>query len=113
MSASAGATVAEIGRRTDFGDVEYAIPSFDGDDRSFDVRDFVRMFEEIMTIIRADEVFKLLVLRRKLKGAANCLTFAPDAVTYDGLKAMLIAEFGNKLSIAEAERMLRRRKWMT
>lgn len=69
------------------------MPEFTGNDRSHDVREFLKLFEDIMIISRADETFKLLSLRRKLKEAAACLTRRPTAVTY------------------EAERMLRARKW--
>lgn len=97
--------------RLTFGDIEYAIMDYTGDDRSIDIRDFLKLFEDILTMAQADESFKLLALRRKLKGAANCLTKMPTAVTYEGLKKLLLDEFGNKLTVAEAERMLRSRKW--
>lgn len=67
----------------------------------------MRSFEDIMTLVGADATFKLLALRRKLKGAANCLTFTIEALSYDGLKNLLLEE----LTTAEAERMLRRRTW--
>lgn len=98
-------------RRIDFSDIEYSIPNFSGDDRGHDVRDFLRVFEEVMTLTQADETFKSLALRRKLKGAANCLMYTTEAVNYDGLKALLVEEFGDRMTVAEAERLLRRRLW--
>lgn len=102
------ATIAGVSnRRILFEDIEYAIPQFCGDDRSHDVRDFIRVFEEVMTLTRADETFKMLALRRKLKGAASCLMFITEAMSYEGLKALLIDEFGDRLTMADAERLLR------
>lgn len=64
-----------------------------------------------MQLDEADDSFMLLALRRKLKGAAGCLTRTPEAMSYSGLKSLLIEEFGDKLTMAKAERMLRQRKW--
>lgn len=108
---TAAALAANVHRRIDFSDVEHAIPDFSGDDKSHDVRDFIRAFEDIMTMVRADETYKLLALRRKLKGAAQCLMFTARAVSYDELKEMIVQEFGHKLTAAEAEKLLRRRMW--
>lgn len=63
-----------------------------------------------MTMCNADDSFKLLALRRKLKESAKCLIRAPEAVTYNGLRDLLLEEFGGKLTMAEAERLLRQRK---
>lgn len=104
-------TVTAVHRHITFSDIEYAIPDFTGNDRSHDVRDFIRGFEEIMLLSKADDSFKLLALRRKMKEAARCLIRAPEAVSYNGLRELLIEEFGGKLTMAEAERLLRQRKW--
>lgn len=104
--AHAAVPAAVMRRRIDFSDIEHAIPNFDGEDRSHDVGDFLRVFEDIMEMVKADDT-----LRRKLKGAANCLTFTAEAASYEDLKKALQDEFGHKLTVAEAERMLRRRIW--
>lgn len=62
----AATLAANISRRIDFSDIEHAIPDFDGEDKSHDVRDFVRAFENIMIMVRADETYKLLALRRTI-----------------------------------------------
>lgn len=111
VAAAAVATAASFNRRIGFSDIEHAIIDFTGDDRSFDVRDFITNFEDVVHMVDADDSFKLLALRRKLKGAAGCLTRTPEAVSYDGLKTLLIEEFGDALTLVEAERMLRERKW--
>lgn len=92
--------VTAVHRQITFSDIEYAIPDFTGDDRSHDVRDFIRGFEDIMLLSNADDSFKLLALRRKLKEAAKCLIRAPEAVSYNGLRDLLIEEFGGKLTMA-------------
>lgn len=57
----------------------------------------LKMQKETMEMVDADDSFKLLALRRKLKSAAGCLTRTPD-----GLKKLLIEEFGNALTLIEA-----------
>lgn len=90
---------ATASRRVGFRDIEYAIPDFTGDDRTHDVGDFVKGFEDIMSMVNADDPFKLLALRRKINETAKCLTRAPEAVTYNGLRDLLLKEFGGKLTM--------------
>lgn len=54
-------------RRPDYRDCE--VPKFSGEDPTYDVNTFFRMFENTMKLIRADEARQLLYLRRQLTGA--------------------------------------------
>lgn len=53
-------SAAVMRHRIDCSNIEHAIPNFDGEDRSHGVRDFSRIFEDIMEMVKADETFKLL-----------------------------------------------------
>lgn len=79
--------------------------------RYCDVREFFDVCDTVLNSDHADPAFKLIALRRKLKKAAAVLSFAPLAL-YDALKQMLISEFGNKVTLVEAERLLRERRWL-
>lgn len=57
--------------RLDFGDIEHALPKFNGDDIAYSVRHFLRDFEEIMASAGAYDNFKQLALRRPLTGLAG------------------------------------------
>lgn len=98
-------------RRPDFRDIEHAIVKFTGDDPMQDVIEFVHSFEERIELVGGDDSFKLLGLRRSLDGAARLLLQSTEALTYDGLKTALIREFGDQLTSADIEKMLRARKW--
>ena len=88
-----------------------AVPNFNGEDKGFGVNEFLQMFEDLMYQIRADEIFKLVSLRRKLKDTAACLIDSPDAITYEGLKAQLVRTFGRRMTMSQAESYIRVRKW--
>lgn len=102
---------AYANRRVNFSGIEFAIPEYTGEDRSHDVHDFFNIFDNVMNSVTADDTFRLIALRRKLKKAAGCLSYVPEAISYAALKRLVIAEFGNKLTLAEAERLLRSRRW--
>ncbi|XP_054727437.1 uncharacterized protein LOC129237061 [Anastrepha obliqua] len=93
-------------RRLDFGDIEHALPKFNGDDVSYSVLHFLRDFEEIMNTSGADDSFKLLALRRSLKGTARVFLSTTTALNYDSLKTALTAEFGKAITQQEIYRML-------
>lgn len=71
--------------KIDFGDIEHAIPKFAGDDRVQDVQHFFRDFEEIMTMVNADDAFRFLNLRRSLAGTARLFLQTTNALTYETL----------------------------
>lgn len=98
-------------RRPDFRDIEHALVKFTGDKLEDDVLTFIDDYEEIIAMVGGDESFKLLGLRRSLEGAARLLLKNSAALTYDGLKNLLITEFGNQLTSADVEKLLRARKW--
>lgn len=101
-----------LGRaRLDFGDIEHALPKFAGDDKKQEVHTFFREFEDIMTLVHANDSFKFLSLRRSLKGAARALLEATAAVTYDQLKEVLIDEFDISTTREDIYRLLRQNKW--
>ena len=64
-----------------------------------------------MCQIKADNIFKLVSLRRKLRDTADCLINTPEAITYEGLKAQLMKTFGNRMTASQAESYVRARKW--
>lgn len=101
-----------LGRaRLDFGDIEHALPKFAGDDKKQDVHTFFREFEDIMTLVHANDSFKFLSLRRTLKGAARSLLEATTAVTYEQLKEVLVDEFDISTTREDIYRLLRQNKW--
>lgn len=95
-------------RRPDYRDCE--VPKFSGEDPTYDVNTFFRMFENTMKLIRADEARQLLYLRRQLTGGAATLLIY-EFNTYDELKAELVKEFGGRATFASIERSMRGRKW--
>lgn len=95
-------------RRPDYRDCE--VPKFSGEDPTYDVHTFFRMFENTMRLIRADETRQLLYLRRQLTGGAATLLIY-ELNTYDELKNELVKEFGSRATFASIERTMRGRKW--
>lgn len=110
-----GATVQPAGapedNRTNFSDIEFAIPKFAGDDKIQDVRHFFRDFEEVMQTARANNSLKLLGLRRSLTGAARVFLQSTNALDYNDLKEALIAEFDVAVTRQDVYQLLRNRKW--
>lgn len=98
-------------RRADFRDLENTIVKFTGEDVTYDVRSFLRQFEEIMDLLNGDETFRLLSLRRSLSGAAKELLHSAQSSTYESLRATLMREFGDDRTSADIEAAMRRRKW--
>ena len=90
---SSSSSNSQSGKYLDFGIVEYAVPNFSGEDRGFSVNEFFQIFEDLMYQIKADNVFKLVSLRRKLRDTAACLIGVLEAITYEGLKAQLQKTF--------------------
>lgn len=72
---------------------------------------FIFAFEEVMRVVETDEGLMLMGLRRTLKGAARLLLDTTRETNYDALKEARIYEFGNKITPADGERLLRTRKW--
>lgn len=110
-SPQAAVALPNNSRRIDYRDIEHAIIKFSGDDATHDVRTFLRSFEEMMELINADETFRLLSLRRSLDGAAQTLLYTADASTFTTLRKALIEEFGESMTPADIEAVLRRRRW--
>lgn len=103
-------TTATISNRLTFRDIEHTIGKFDGENRSYDVRDFLRNFERKMQMIAADNIFKFTSLCNSLTGTAKLL-LNKDAMNYETLKELLIKEFGRLIGRNEVYRMLTNRKW--
>ena len=106
---SSSSSNSQGGKYLDFGIVEYAVPNFSGEDRRFGVNEFLQIFEDLMYQIKADDVFKLVSLRRKLRDTAACLIDVPEAITYEGLEAQLQKTFGQKMTMTAD---LRYRNWI-
>ena len=87
------------------------MPNFSGEDRGFGVSEFLQIFEDLMYQIKADDVYKLVSLRRKLRDTAACLIDVPEAITYEGLKAQLQKTFGQRMTMSQAEYYVRSRIW--
>lgn len=66
----------------------------------------------VMTMMGADELYRMLALRCCIEGSAKLLVPTAAATTYADLKAALIREFGNSLTPVDADRLLRARKWL-
>lgn len=95
-------------RKIHFHDIEHAIVKFNGEDRTYSVNDFFRHLEQIFHQVNADDLLKFLALRNSLDGAARLL-LTRGALTYDQLKASLIAEFGRNISRQEVYQTLKNR----
>ncbi|XP_036347426.1 uncharacterized protein LOC118756790 [Rhagoletis pomonella] len=98
-------------RKLDFGDIEHALPKFNGDDVAYPVEHFIRDFEEIMQSTGADENFKLLALRRSLTGTARVFLSTTTALNYCALKGALMKEFNFAVTRQEIYKMLSQRRW--
>lgn len=66
--------------------------------------EFVHNLEEMIELVGGGESFKLLGIRGSLAGAARLLLQTNDALTYEGLKAVLIREFSDQLVCERANR---------
>ncbi|XP_067644102.1 uncharacterized protein [Eurosta solidaginis] len=63
----------------------------------------------MVTIVKADELFKFLALRNSLTGIARLL-LTKGPVTYEELKANLLKEFGHSVSRQEIYKVLQHRR---
>lgn len=84
-------------------DLEQSIVKLNGEESTIDVKSFLTQFEEMMTLVNADEVFKLLALRQSLKGAAEKLLTHPQSMAYGDLRALLEREFDGRNTPADVE----------
>lgn len=87
--AAAIATPTTSVRKVNFNDIEHAIIKFSGEDRTYNVADFIAHLEQIFQQVNADELLKYLALRNSLQGTARLL-LTRGALTYDELKANLV-----------------------
>lgn len=108
---TAAAALPNNHRRVQFTDLEKSIVKFTGEDPTIDVRNFLAQFEDLMRLVEANELYKLLGLRRSLDGAAKLLLHTNDVPTYEALKEALVTEFGNQMTPNDIEMAMRNRKW--
>ncbi|XP_067634345.1 uncharacterized protein [Eurosta solidaginis] len=97
--------------RLQLGDIEKSLPKFNGDDITYPVRQYLRDLEEIMEASGADQHFRLLALRRSLKGTARVFLTTTTALNYKELKETLLSEFDVGITRQEVYKMLSQRRW--
>lgn len=107
IAAAVAPTTTNV-RKVNFNDIEHAIIKFSGEDRTYNVADFIAHLEQIFQQVNADELLKYLALRNSLQGTARLL-LTRGALTYDELKANLVREFGGTVSRQEVYRALQLR----
>lgn len=93
-------------------DIVRIIPKFDGNRMaSYDVRHFINDLEQMCQAHQCDDAFKYICLRSLLVGAAADCANLSNVCDYNGLKTILITEFGQVLSYIENINRLRFRFW--
>ncbi|XP_017466117.1 PREDICTED: uncharacterized protein LOC108359017 [Rhagoletis zephyria] len=95
--------------RLEFGDIEHALPKFNGDDVTYHVRHFLRDIEKIME--SSDDNIRLLALCRSLTGTARVFLSTTASLNYQALKAALSSEFDVGITRQEVYKMLSQRCW--
>ena len=84
--------------------VHGALPIFTGDN-------FFCSFERITSAIQADEAQRFIFLRGSMKSVADMVLQSYPAKPYATLKALLLDEYNCRLTMEQAYRNLRDRRW--